>query len=283
VKHRLFAHLQALVGPRHPFSSAKKLQQVESYVVQQFRRPGVTVEMHPFEALGRTYQNVVATVAAEKPGPPLIVAAHFDTVEQSPGADDNASGLAVLLEAARLVQAQAFTRPVRFIAFNLEEENLLGSSAYAEYLQRKGEEIRGAIVLECVGYARSEPGTQQRPPNLPIDVPTIGNFLAVIGNGASQDLVAAVTASGNRAVPPLKMIPLVVPGRGEQLPDTRRSDHAPFWDHGYPAVMLTDTANYRNPHYHRPTDTIDTLNLTFLSHVALAVTAAVRELAGRST
>ena len=243
----------------------------------------MTVEVHRFEALGRTYQNVVATVAAEKPEPPLIVAAHFDTVEQSPGADDNASGLAVLLETARLVQTQAFRRPVRFIAFNLEEENLLGSSAYADHLRRKGAEIAGAIVLECVGYARSEPESQQRPAHVPVDVPSVGDFLAVVGNEASRGLVAAMTSSGSRAVPPLKIIPLVVQGRGEQLPDTRRSDHAPFWDHGYPAIMLTDTANYRNPHYHRPTDTIETLNLTFLSHVTLAVTAAVRELAGRPT
>jgi Zn-dependent M28 family amino/carboxypeptidase len=282
VKHRLSVHLQALVGPRQPFSSAKKLQQVENYVGQQFRRPGASVEVHPFQALGRTYHNVLATVAAQKPGPPLIVAAHFDTVEDSPGADDNASGLAVLLETARLAQSEALARPVRFIAFNLEEEDRLGSRAYVDDLHRKGEEICGAIVLECVGYARNEPGTQQRPPHVPIEVPTIGNFLAVVGNEASQGLVAAVTAA-NRAVPPLKMISLVVPGRGEQLPDTRRSDHAAFWDHGYPAVMLTDTANFRNPHYHRPTDTIDTLNLIFLSHVTLAVTAAVRDLAGQPT
>ena len=282
MKHRLFAHLQALVGPRHPFSSPKKLQQVESYVGHQFRRPGVSVEVHPFQALGRTYHNVLATVAAQKPGPPLIVAAHFDTVEDSPGADDNASGLAVLLETARLAQSEAFARPVRFIAFNLEEEDRLGSRAYVDDLHRKGEDICGAIVLECVGYARNEPGTQQRPPHVPIDVPTIGNFLAVVGNEASQGLVAAFTAA-NRAVPPLKMISLVVPGCGEQLPDTRRSDHAAFWDHGYPAIMLTDTANFRNPHYHRPTDTIDTLNVIFLSHVTLAVAAAVRDLACRPT
>jgi aminopeptidase YwaD len=280
VKHRLLAHLHALIGPRHPLTSRNKLQQVESYVIQQLRRPGVTVELHPFQALGKTYHNVVATVGAEKPRPPLIVAAHFDTVEQSPGADDNASGVAVLLEVARLIQVPALARPVRFIAFNLEEENLLGSVAYADDLRRKGEEIFGAIVLECVGYARSEPGSQQHPPHVPIDVPSIGDFLAVVGNQASQGLVSVITSSVSRAVPPLKVIPLVVPGRGEQLTDTRRSDHAAFWHHGLPAVMLTDTANYRNPHYHRPTDTIDTLNLTFLGYVTLAVTAAVRELAG---
>jgi aminopeptidase YwaD len=279
VKERLFTHLKALIGTRHSGASRNKLQQVQTYLSDQFRRLGVTVESYPFERLGETYHNVVATMGAPKQAPPLIVAAHFDTVADSPGADDNASGLAVLLEAARLVQAAHLTRPVRFIGFNLEEENLLGSLAYVDHLRRKGEQILGAIVLECVGYARSEAGTQQRPPQVPIDVPSVGDFLAVVGNQASQGLVSAVASSASRAVPPLKIVPLVVPGRGEQLPDTRRSDHAAFWDHGYPAVMLTDTANFRNPHYHRPTDTIDTLNLTFLGHVTLAVTATIRELA----
>lgn len=283
MKDRLLAHLQALVGERHPLSSRDKLQQAETYLRGQLNLPGVTVELHPFEALGETYHNVVATVASHQQGPPLIVAAHFDTVEQSPGADDNASGVAVLLEVARLVQGLALARPVRFIAFNLEEENLLGSLAYATALRTSGQAILGAIVLECVGYARSEPGSQQRPPHVPVEVPSVGDFLAVVGNERSQELVMVITSSGSRAVPPLKMIPLVVPGRGEVLPDTRRSDHAAFWDQGFPAVMLTDTANFRNPHYHRATDTIDTLNLTFLSDVTLAVTAAVRDLAGQAT
>ena len=283
MKDRLHAHLQALVGRRHPLTSRSKLQQVQTYLGEQFRRPGVAVELHPFHALGETYHNVVATVGAHKQASPLIVAAHFDTVADSPGADDNASGLAVLLEVVRLIQAQALARPVRFIAFNLEEQNLLGSLAYVEHLRRKRDEIAGAIVLECVGYARSEPGSQQHPPHVPIEVPSVGNFLAVVGNDASKGLVTAITSSCSRAVPLLKIIPLLVSGRGEQLPDTRRSDHAAFWDQGYPAVMLTDTANFRNPHYHRPSDTIETLNLTFLGHVTLAVTAAVRHLAGGPT
>ena len=271
-----------LIGERHPFSAPNHLLQVEAYLSEQLTLPGVTVERHPFEALGETYHNVVATVAAHQQAPPLIVAAHFDTVEQSPGADDNASGLAALLEVARLVHGLTLTRPVRFIAFNLEEENLLGSLAYATELRRTGQAILGAIILECVGYARSEPGSQQMPPHVPVEVASVGDFLAVVGNEKSQELVAAITSSGSRAVPALKMIPLVVQGQGEMLPDTRRSDHAAFWDQGFPAVMLTDTANFRNPHYHQPTDTIDTLDLTFLSHVTSAVTAAVRHLAGDS-
>jgi Zn-dependent M28 family amino/carboxypeptidase len=283
IENRLTAHLQTLVGERHPFSAAHHLLQAESYLSRQLRECGLAVDLHPFQAWGQRYHNVVATVAGGNQAPPLIVAAHFDTVEQSPGADDNASGLAVLLEVARLVQKMDLVRPVRFIAFNLEEENLLGSSAYATELRASDQEILGAIVLECVGHAKSETGTQQRPPHVPIDVPTTGDFLAVVGNEKSQHMVAALMTSGSRAVPTLKMIPLVVPGRGEHLPDTRRSDHAAFWDHGFPAVMLTDTANFRNPHYHRSTDTIETLNLKFLANVTNAVAAAVMDLAGRPT
>jgi Zn-dependent M28 family amino/carboxypeptidase len=279
VKDRLLAHLQALVGERHPFSSPKKLQLAESYLSTQLRECGLAVDFHLFEARGEKYHNVVATAAGEKQGTPLIVAAHFDTVEQSPGADDNASGLAALLEVARLVQKMDLTRSVRFIAFNLEEENLIGSVAYATELRTSGQKIIGAIVLECVGYARSKPGSQQSPPRVPIEVPSIGDFLAVVGNENSGRLVTAITSSGSRAVPNLKMVPLVVPGRGEMLPDTRRSDHAAFWDQRFPAIMLTDTANFRKPNNHRPTDTIETLNLEFLENVTSVVTAAVADLA----
>ena len=140
----------------------------------------------------------------------------------------------------------------------------------------------GAIVLECVGYARSEPGSQRTPPHLPIAIPSVGDFLGVIGNEASRDLVAAIMSCGRVTVPSLKMIPLTVPGRGELLPDTRRSDHAAFWDQGLPAVMLTDTADFRNPHYHRPSDTIETLNLDFFSQMVPLLVATVARLAGDS-
>jgi uncharacterized membrane protein YkvA (DUF1232 family) len=109
---------------------------------------------------------------------------------------------------------------------------------------------------------------------IPVTLPTVGDFLGIVGNAASAHLVKAVEAAANHAVPELKTITLVVPGNGELLPDTRRSDHAAFWHYGYPAVMLTDTANFRNPHYHQPTDTFETLNLDFLEQVARAVTAA---------
>ncbi len=274
-------HLRALIGERHPVMSPASLRRAEDYLTEQFTHLGLEVSTHSFKALGGTYRNVIATLppfqASASPLPPLIIAAHYDTVEGSPGADDNASGLAVILEVARNLRAVPTTRSVRFIAFCLEEENLLGSLAYVSSLRATNEEICGAIVLECVGYARTEEGSQQQP-SIPIAVPTVGDFLGVVGNVISAPLVTAVEAAANLAVPELKTISLLVPGNGELLPDTRRSDHAAFWHHGYPAVMLTDTANFRNPHYHEPTDTLETLNLAFMEKVARAVTAAAMAL-----
>jgi uncharacterized membrane protein YkvA (DUF1232 family) len=278
-------HLRAVIGERHPVTAPAALRRTEAYLAEQFMRLGLDVSIHPFKALGGTYRNVIGAHLAEEgdspheergqsPFPPLIIAAHYDTVEASPGADDNASALAVLLEVARSLRDVPLARSVRFIAFCLEEENLLGSLAYAASLQADNEEICGAIVLECVGYARSEEGSQQKPSGVPIAVPTVGDFLGIVGNAASAHLVKAVEAAATQAVPNLRTISIVMPGNGELLPDTRRSDHAAFWHHGYPAVMLTDTANFRNPHYHQPTDTLDTLNLAFMEQVARAVTAA---------
>ncbi|MGQ0812566.1 MAG: M28 family peptidase [Nitrospiraceae bacterium] len=278
----MLGHLRALIGERHPLSSPEKLQQTETYLTDKFHHLGLDVQEHPFEALGATYRNVIGTLEAQQPEPSLIIAAHFDTVKDSPGADDNASGLAVLLEVARELRTVRLGRPVQFMAFNLEEEDLLGSLAYAAYLRASSREIVGAIVLECVGYARHEEDSQQTPPGVPVAVPTVGDFLAIVGNTDSRELVSSIERSANKQVPDLKTISLVVPGKGELLPDTRRSDHAAFWDHGFPAVMLTDTANFRNPNYHQPTDTIETVNVDFMSQVAAAVSAAAITLAGRS-
>lgn len=243
------------------------------------------VSFQTFDALGGIYRNVIATLPPSRslsvlPQPPLIIAAHYDTVQGSPGADDNASGLAVMLEVARRLGDVPLNWAVRFIALCLEEEELLGSLAYALHLKATDQEIRGAIVLECVGFTCTDEGSQLTPPGLPIMVPTTGNFLGIVGNRASAGLATSIEHAANQRVPDLKTVSFLVPGQGESFPDTRRSDHAAFWQHGYPAVMLTDTANFRNPHYHRPTDTLDTLDLAFVDQVARAVAEAVRHLAG---
>jgi aminopeptidase YwaD len=281
VSDRLHQHLAALVGDRHPITGPAGLQAAEDYLTGQFHALGLEVTIHAFDALGGTYRNVIGHLEPHGGSsfgvPPLVIAAHYDTVPLSPGADDNASGLAVMLEAARGLTGSGPGRPVRFVAFCLEEEDLLGSRAYAARLRATGVEILGAIVLECVGYARSEPGSQQAPPGLPLAVPTVGDFLGIVGNDASAALAASIEGVARQQVPDLKTLMLLVPGQGEVFPDTRRSDHAAFWQYGYPAVMLTDTANYRNPHYHQPTDRIETVDFDFMAKVVRLVVAACLE------
>ena len=282
---RLVSHLEALVGERHPVSSPKQLARTESYLTEQFHQLGWHVSHHSFPAFGGTYRNVIArhpsSVSPRASGPsplahsvPLLIGAHYDTVPDSPGADDNASGVAVLLEVARRLRDARLERPVELIAFCLEEDGLIGSLAYAARLKEEGRRISGALVLECVGYASTAAGSQRTPAGVPIDVPTVGDFLGVIGNEASSALVKSFERVANRDVAALKTVSLIVPGQGEMLPDTRRSDHTAFWEYGFPALMLTDTADYRNPHYHQPTDTIETLDLEFLEKVADALAAA---------
>lgn len=279
--------MKALVGERHPHSAPEALARAAAYVAAQFAGFQWTTTRQSFRALGKSYNNILAVKApagrpAKERQAPLLIGAHYDTVMASPGADDNASALAVLLEVADQLRYTGVTRPVWLAAFCLEEQGLLGSRAFALHLKQSGQPLYGAIVLECVGYVSHEAGSQGTPPGVPIAVPTVGNFLGIIGNEASRDLIAAVERSARSAAPAMPTLALAVPGRGEALPDVRRSDHAAFWDEGYPAVMLTDTANFRNPHYHLPSDTLDTLDLGFIEAVSRTVAASVVELAGKA-
>lgn len=279
--------MKALVGERHPHSAPEALARAAAYVAAQFAGFQWTTTRQSFRALGKSYNNILAVKApagrpAKERQAPLLIGAHYDTVMASPGADDNASALAVLLEVADQLRYTGVTRPVWLAAFCLEEQGLLGSRAFALHLKQAGQPLYGAIVLECVGYVSHEAGSQGTPPGVPIAVPTVGNFLGIIGNEASRELIAAVERSARSAAPAMPTLALAVPGRGEALPDVRRSDHAAFWDEGYPAVMLTDTANFRNPHYHLPSDTLDTLDLGFIEAVSRTVAASVVELAGKA-
>ncbi len=284
---RLQEHVQTLAGERHPLTSPASLLRTEAYLIEQFTRQELTVRTHPFDALGATWRNVIGILPASRISkssnaprhPPLIIAAHYDTVPDSPGADDNASALAVMLETARALLDTRLDREIHFIGFCLEEEDLLGSLAYTAELKAREETITGAIVLECVGYTDDREGSQTIPPNLPMTLPSVGDFLGIVGNTGSASLVRAIDRTMRAHVPALKTISLVVPGNGEVLPDTRRSDHAAFWLRGYPAVMLTDTANFRNPHYHRATDTPETLDLPFMDRLVRALTAVATDLA----
>jgi len=214
--------------------------------------------------------------------PLLIVGAHYDSIPGSPGADDNASAVAALLELARWIGPRLrsggpYRARLQLVAYDLEEDGLIGSFVHSGVLERAGTLLHGMIALEMLGYTDSRPGSQGLPPPLAPLYPDVGNFIGVVGNDASRGLLQFVTEA-MKGVPGLPVEFLAVPGTGFILGETRRSDHASFWDRGYPALMITDTSFFRNPHYHQASDTPETLDYLFLARVTIGVCEAVQRL-----
>jgi Zn-dependent M28 family amino/carboxypeptidase len=164
-------------------------------------------------------------------------------------------------------------------AFNLEELNMIGSAAFAKKLKAAGARVGAMISLEMVGYTDSRPGSQKLPVGLSRLYPDRGDFIGVVGNWKSDALLRKFSAA-MREVPNLPVETLSVPGNGMLIPAVRLSDHSPFWDLGYPAVMVTDTSFYRNPHYHAATDMVETLNIDFMVKVCEGVVRGVVGLDG---
>lgn len=284
---RIRSHIQALEGVRHPVAAPEALEHTADYITESLQSLGYEMSEHRFLDNGRPFRNVIASrCGLLSPHERVIVLAHYDTVAGSPGADDNASGVAVLLEIAWLLAHSRFERTVHFIGVSLEENEkdddadsgTRGSRALATHARENGWDIEGVVVLESVAYAEDS-CVQAYPPGIAIPVPEYGNFVAVLGNERSSELIDAFVRAVERYKVALPHVVLAVPGNGELLPDSRRSDHASFWDEGFRAVMVTDTTNFRNPNYHRPTDTLATLNLEFAAKVCSATTGVVLEMA----
>ncbi|MEM1393062.1 MAG: M20/M25/M40 family metallo-hydrolase [Cyanobacteria bacterium P01_H01_bin.150] len=245
---RLFADVQNLSFQRFTASERKRTR---NYIISELKKQGWKSSLEPFER--------GINVFAEKPGTDneagaILLAAHYDTVLNSPGADDNATGVAVLLEIARLFNSASTPRTLQLAFFDKEEAGLLGSRAFANnktHLQN----LRGVIVMDMVGYACYTKGCQKTPSGFPIS-PTSdkGDFLAVVGDTEHLPLLNTFkTVEKSPQLPPVFTLP--VPLKGVLTPDVLRSDHAPFWIQGIGALLLTDTANLRSPFYHQPSDT----------------------------
>jgi Zn-dependent M28 family amino/carboxypeptidase len=262
---RLEERLRFLVNtfavPRDVFQQAKANTVVREEIADRLADFGYRVSVQ-----GK-HKNVLALPTYLRQPIPLVCA-HLDSVSTTPGADDNASGLAVLIETAKTA-ALAGT-PVAFLAPNAEEHNLAGSREFvAAYQHDAPFKIRAAHVLEMVGFASNEAGSQAMPPGIASPGLDVGDFLALAANHRSIKELKRVRHSAKL----MKASPKVVALRAyfgfeRFIPDIYRSDHAPFWRAGLPALLWTDTAEFRNPHYHRRGDTPDTLNYEFMSQVA---------------
>ncbi|MFN9836166.1 MAG: M28 family peptidase [Pseudanabaena sp.] len=273
---RLTQHLERLVIERNPYYASAGHLFAREYIRSHFARFG-EVLIHEFEVNGNIHQNLILQIESNsvKKRSPLIIGAHYDTVAGCVGADDNGSGVAVLLELAEYFSANPIKYPIQLIAFDMEEYGLLGSAAYADKLKHENQKIRLMISLEMLGYCDRTPNSQHYPAGLDKFYPNTGDFIGLIGSIPTiPDLIHLQYHM--KSVVSCEWLP--AGWRGLAIPDTRRSDHAPFWDAGYKALMVTDTANMRNPHYHKSSDQLETLDLEFLTQVCRGLITGVANL-----
>jgi Zn-dependent M28 family amino/carboxypeptidase len=279
---RLEAHVRMLserLVPRdvaHP----ENLDRVAAYISSELARAGGHMGEQTFELGGHTYRNVVAAFgpASEEI---VVVGAHYDTAGPYPGADDNASGVAGLIELGRLLGGAKLASRVLLVGFTLEEppHELKGSSVHAAALKAAGTKVRAMLSLEMLGYFTDAPHSQKYPlPWLSAIYPTRGNFIAVVGRLGEAHLVRTVKAAMAGASTLAVESITAPPG----LTGVGFSDHASFWRQGYPAAMITDTAFFRNPGYHTAHDTADKLDYARLAQVVAGVFGAVSRLVNRA-
>lgn len=252
------------------------------FIENEFRSLGYDVESQYYDSQGMLVRNLAVERKGADPGKSLvIIGAHYDTVPDTPGADDNASGIAGLLEVARLLKGTSGSRTVRFVAFPHEEppyfySNLMGSRQYAGMLKRSGEHPLVMICLEMLGFAGERYDQHYPAPLMRLlgRYPKYGNFIGLVGNLKSMRMMSFVRHAMRKHCT-VGVESLTAPGF---ISPMFLSDHSSFWKYGYPALMVTDTAFLRNPHYHLPSDTPDTLNFDFLARVVDGILATVLSL-----
>jgi len=262
--------VEQLARPRHYVTEPEENERAALWIASLLQRWDYQVELQ-----GR-WRNVVAR---PRPAPDalLLVGAHYDSVGGCPGADDNASAVAALLGCAQACAGLSRPPPVGFVAFNREEDGFQGSRDFVQHLVADGNlRVSQAHILEMVGFASDQPATQRIPPGLPVRIPDTGNFLGLLANRTSYPMLEQALTQASTYLPQLPVIALrVTLGLEKYFPVLLRSDHAPFWAEGIPAMMWTDTSEFRNPFYHQPGDQPQTLNYEFLLAVTRLLTACV--------
>ncbi len=280
---RLRAHVEQLageIGERNVFAP-EALERAAAYIEAAWGKLGYGVERLAYEVSGIRCANLIATrKGSARHNEIVLLGAHYDSVIGSPGANDNASGIAALLEISRMFRTLEPALTMRFVAFVNEEPPFFstrqqGSMVYAEAARRQGDDIRLMASLETIGCYSNEPGSQRYPPLFRFFYPNRGNFVGMVSDlrsgSAMRRLAAAFRAQSD--------FPLQTVSTFRFVPGVAWSDHHSFWRQGYPALMVTDTAFYRYRHYHAPTDTPDKLAYPELAKVTLGLFKAFAVLA----
>jgi hypothetical protein len=268
------------IGERNEFHYAA-LKAAADHIEHSFSAAGLPPRREGYEMRGRSFDNIEAEIRGEVPQI-VLVGAHYDSVLGAPGANDNGSGVAAVLALARRFAGRPARQTLRFVAFVNEEPPYfqtpqMGSFVYAQRCQKRGDQISAMISLETIGYFSDAPGSQSYPiPGIGAFYPTTGNFIGFVGNVGSRALVRRVIALFRQHAQ--------VPSQGAAfpafVPGVAWSDQWSFWQHGYPGIMITDTAPFRYPHYHAPTDTPDKLDYDRFARVVSGMQKVIEDLAG---
>ena len=283
LRERLQEHVEVLggrIGERNVWHY-RELEAAADYIRSQFDEYGYSPEAQVFESGGKMVKNIAVELpASEIPEEIIVVGAHYDSVRGSPGANDNGTGVAAVLELARLVKDEQMNRTVRFVAFANEEPPFfyskeMGSQVYAARSREREERIVAMLSLETIGYYSDTPGSQQYPLPFKLFYPDTANFIGFVGNLTSRRLVRRSIDAFRRTT--------AFPSEGVAAPGWITgigwSDHLSFWEHGYHAIMVTDTALFRYAHYHSSTDTPDKIDYTRTARVVKGLGHVVTALA----
>lgn len=286
LQERLAQHIRTLagsIGERHIWRP-QALDAAAHYITATWQHYGYTVTPQPFLAQGQRVANLEVEVPGTGPSAErLVVGGHYDSVPGSPGANDNATGVAATLELARLLVGMRLVRSVHLVAFVNEEApffatEAMGSWNYARRARSRGERIVAMLSLETIGYYTEAPDSQQYPKPFHLFYPRVGNFLGFVGDLSSWRLVRRSIAAFRRHT--------AFPSEGTAAPrwlkDIGRSDQWAFWQEGYPGIMVTDTAPFRYAPYHTPHDTPEQLDTAHLARVVAGLAQMIADLAGRA-
>ncbi|MEZ6112023.1 MAG: M20/M25/M40 family metallo-hydrolase [Pirellulaceae bacterium] len=283
VREWLETDLRALaeeIGERHLQGRYSQLIDATALFERTLTEAGYAFQRQEFEVDGRRVWNVETSLSGSADAAPsLVIGAHYDTVPGSPGANDNGSAVVAGLALARLLANSRPRHTIRFVFFVNEESpyymtEAMGSLRSAESMRDRGESLMGMIALETIGCYLEAAGSQRYPVRwLGYLYPTTGNFVAVVGNVRSRRFVRQIVRGLRRAAFPCEGM-----AAPRFLKDIFRSDHAAFWHCGYPALMITDTANFRYRHYHTPQDTVDKIDFDQLARLVVALESTVRDL-----